>query len=283
MSGRSLLNLREHCAKLSRFFGDQEVYANLFQLSGELDDEQGENINWWHVAEWLYIAASIETVDIDTTHFDPSVLYCGEALKYEVDRSELLSKVTTALSVFNFTWGSLESVIKLIEPPKVPKAIKSRTSPIDEAIYYLKTDYEPEKPLTFFDDVMAEMCDVLTKVPYYASLALQCQLKPHMSISGIGLNIVRRLRNKFAHGTLQMPQPEQWSDIRPFDTQLIELSTRTVLMSIQMLTMAYIRAHDFRVELYNDDLEKIEESAYHYLRLLHTSIEHIESVQARLL
>lgn len=282
MSSRSLVSLREHCARLSRFFGDQDVYANLFQLSGELDDEQGENISWWHVAEWLYIAASIETVDVDTTHFDPSALYCGDALQYEFDRSKLLSELITALSVFNFTWGSLESVVKLIEPPKVPKALKSRASSIDEAIFYIKTTYEPEKPLAFFDDVMAEMRDILTKVPYYASLALEYQLKPYMSVSGIGLNIVRRLRNKFAHGASQMPQPEGWSNIQPLDTRLIELSTRTVLMSIQMLTMAYIRENDFNIERYDDDFNEIVESAYHYLRLVHTLKDPVESAQASL-
>jgi hypothetical protein len=275
MITRSLLRLREHCAKLSQFLANPDVYSRLLELVGELIDPEGECITWSHAAEWLYIAASIEKVEVNTIYFDSSVYMCEPALDYEGARSDLLTEFTTALSVFNFAWGSLESVIKLIEPPSIPKEVKAgRGSSVDRAIYYLKTDFEPERPIFSYHDTMGEMRELLSQLPGYLSLSDEFRLQPHVGISGVGLHVVRKIRNMFAHGSIQMPVPADDRKAPLPGKRLIETSTRIVLLTIQMLLMSRLRKDDFKVECYEDEIfDYIDMSAYHVLRLLHTQIE----------
>jgi|GEM_PF-1525607 len=275
MSTRSLLSLREHCAELSLFLANPDFDYRILELVGELIDTEGECVTWSHAAEWLYIAASIEKVEVNTIYFDSSVYMCGLALDYEGARSDLLTEFTTALSVFNFAWGSLESVIKLIEPPSIPKEVKAgRGSSVDKAIYYLKTDFEPERPIFSYHDNVGEMRELLSQLPGYLSLSNEFRLQPHVGISGIGLHVVRKIRNMLVHGSIQIPVPSNDRKESLPDKRLIETSTRIVLLTIQMLLMSLLRKGDFKLECYDDEIsDLIDMSAYHVLRLLHTQVE----------
>ncbi len=263
-------DVNEHCDRLSRIVGDQDVYTQLFFKSGTVVTNDEEEITWENVAEWLHVAGSVHAVDIVTGSFDMSVLFCESVLDYEAARSKVLSKLVANLSIFNFVWSGLETSLDLIEPPKVPKSLKpGKSSKIDNAIFYLKNNFR-FYDLPYYDWTIAELRDTIAKIPYYSNLSDQFKLQPYIGISGIGLHVVRKIRNKLAHGTMSIPEPEDWTGIEPLDAKLIELSARIVLLSIQMLIMAYLKDDDFLVRfMENDDLIITERSVISLLRTIH--------------
>ncbi len=264
---RKHLTLRKHCYELSMVIYEIELHGRYSEHTRFRDDEI---LVWSNAAEWLDIAAGIENVSVLTGYYDDSLMMCGVARQYEDKRSELITQLTTWLAIFSFVWGSLETVIKIINPPKIPKKLKpGQQSPIDQAIFYLKNEYEPEKLLTFYNETTAELRETLKKLSYHDSILDLFKLEPHVGISGVGINVVRRIRNKFAHGTLAMPIPGAKEDIQFLDAKLIALSTRITLLTIQMLLLAYLKDRYFDVERHDDFGEPITENIYYVLRKLH--------------
>lgn len=239
------LSLRNHCYRLGC-----AVYSigSLGYLGDNAREKDGENISWLGASEWLRMASSVERVEVNTLYFDDSLLYCSLARDYENSRSDLLSLLAVQLAIFNFVWGGLETIIKLVDPPKVPKDIKSGTSIIDRGLFYLKNEYEPARTLAFYDDTVAELRETMVRLQYYHDLLSHFRLEECVGVSGIGLNVVRRIRNRFAHGTLVLPYPDGEEISMPLDALLVESSTRTILYTIQMLLLAYLAKKEFEIE-----------------------------------
>ena len=102
-----LIDIQEHCFRL------REVLSQLDQFKYML------------AIDWLDIAAGVESVKITTAKYDDSTTYCRGAFEYEGKRSELLSQLATKLTIFNFVWGSFESVAEMLELPSLPKISKA--------------------------------------------------------------------------------------------------------------------------------------------------------------
>ncbi len=243
-----LIDLQKHCAQLSNLLGCSQVSTK--QPHRQV---QGEVLDWLSAVEWLHIASSIDCVEVDTSRFDDSVMWCGLAGEFESKRSELLSCFATQLTVFSFVWGGFETIAKLIDPPRVPKEVKSNSSLVDAAIFYLKNEYDPMPFLAFYDSVLADLRQALEAIPDYDDLSEDFRIQPFMGFSGVGLHIVRKVRNRFAHGTMRMPMPDGWNGTAPLDVELIGLSTRIVLLTIQMLLLAYFKNDQFTVDCLVDE------------------------------
>jgi len=261
------LTLQEHCYKLSMIIYEIEQYG---EFSEYAQSRNNEVLTWSDAAEWLDVAASIKHVSVLTGYYNDSLMWCGDARDYEDERSELMAHLTTQLAIFSFVWGSLETVIKVINPPKIPKNLKpGQQSPIDQAIFFLKNEYEPEKLLTFYNETTAELRETLENLSYNDSILDLFKLKPYLGISGVGISVVRRFRNKFAHGTLTMPIPRVKEELQFLDAKVIALSTRMTLLTIQMLLVAHLKGHYFDIERYDDFGDSVIENIYHILRKLH--------------
>lgn len=286
MNRDQIINLSLHCACLS------ELVSELSSCRGEHDRQittrDGEVLDWSDVSEWLYIAASVRDVEIDTARFDPSIMLCGRALDFQVERSELLSELISQLTIFNFAWGALETTIKLIDPPRVPRALKPRSSLIDNAVFFLKKNHQPansNRPIAFYGQVVANLRQTLKALPYYGNLSQDFKLQPFMDVSGVGVHVVRKIRNKFAHGTFTLPLPsDKAGSDEHFDIQLVMLSTRVIIMTIQMLLLAYLEEDEFPVEcLRDEDGFPIQESVHVVLKVLHIQTGAVHKDQLSLL
>ena len=244
-----LIGLSEHCARLSDLLTYPEVAAK--QPYREVS---GETVDWLGASDWLRVASSVDCVDVDTGRFDESVVWCRPRWEFESQRSVLLSRLAAQLTVFSFVWGSFETITKLIDPPRVPKRVKpGRTSLVDEAVFYLKNHFEPMPLPAFYDVILADFRETLNGMPRYGNLSEEFRIRPFVGISGIGVHVVRGIRNKFAHGAMRMPLPEGWSRTIPLDVELIGLSTRIVLLTIQMLLLAYFKGDHFAVDCLVDE------------------------------
>lgn len=193
---------------------------------------------WSNVYDWLNIAASIESVNLDTLKYDHSFGWCESAYDYDIARDELLQIFTTHLAIFNFVWGGLESAIDIVKPPKNPN--KDLRGKISNTCSLLgKFNNENTIP------------ELINEVQTFKSLAVRCygyediekrfQAILHFGDSGIGLYAVYTLRNLFAHGSMVFPQPD--GDDRPIciENDLVICATRIVLLSMQLLLIHHFQ------------------------------------------
>lgn len=238
MADYELLGLREHLARLSILIGNPDYYTQIPTVS-----QNKWRGSWSLAADWLYISASTDSVEVNTLEYDHSIMWCGRAAEYENLRSDVLSLLTTSLIRFTFVWGSLETLINLLNLPRVPKNIKSGHSKIDDAIYYLKEEFEPAPRLMFYDAVLANFRERLSQ-SNFDSYHSEFKLKPYMGITGVGLHVVRKVRNEFAHGAMSMPWPTPGNSVDSMElnnVRTIETATRLIALSIQMLQLAYLK------------------------------------------
>lgn len=276
------LTIREHCYRLSHVLVD--IDQNQLNPS-KTKEVEGEIFSLGLAADWLGIASGIDYVSIIMGYYDSSLMFCSSAREYEDERSNVISHLALQLTIFNFVWGSFETIAKVLNLPKVPKNIKQRSSLIDQVIFFLKNKYEPSKPVTFYDETLYRLKKALSLIPApeYHNLEDHFKLSDSQGVSGIGINVVRRIRNQFAHGAKQMPVPGNKNGIRPLDAILVELSTRIVLHTTQMVLLGHLKGRYFDVDLIDyrewgwwgwDDWEEIGgESIEIILRGLHIKRE----------
>lgn len=236
-----LVSLDEHLSELKR-------------LVSETDDF---NI-WASVYEWLLIASSIDSMEIDTMK-DYSPFACNHAYEYDSARNELLQVSILRLTIFNYIWGALEASIDIIKPPKQPG--QKRKEKIRDTCFLLKNNFTSHSQLIGLDE----------EVKLFREAALQCfglakvetRLSKLMEFgsSGVGLNAVYELRNLFAHGSLSFPQPDDFNrPISPFN-EVVDHASRILLMSIQML-MLYHFDYEFYEVWHNGDTVQLKTVLY---------------------
>lgn len=243
-----LVDIREHCFRLASVLACLELTVKQPRAR-----ERDENVTLLDAHEWMQVASSVVSVDVVTGRFDDSIAYCENIWKFEAARSELLSRFITELICFSFTWGSFELVAKLIDPPKIPKSLHVSSSLVDRTIFFLKSQYEPMQPVVLYNTVLDDLRQILNAIPRYDDLSGQFEPQLFIGAAGVGLHVVRRIRNKLAHGALEMPLPEAWSLTQPLDVELIEISTRVLLLTIQMLLLAYYKDEHFAMDYLADD------------------------------
>ncbi|MYB64022.1 hypothetical protein F4X73_04985, partial [Candidatus Poribacteria bacterium] len=150
---------------------------------------------------------------MNTSKFDYDIMYCGSAYDYEEKRSELLSQLSTRLTIFNFVWGSFESTAKLFPLPALPKYLKRGSgSIVDRSIWYLKQHYGPKPRIAFYDNTLYLLRRLLEANEFYSKYCKEIKLHNFADLSGLGLHIVRKIRNELAHGSAVMPLPDDWGE-----------------------------------------------------------------------
>lgn len=240
---KKLIDIQEHCFRLGQFLGELDPFD--FMLS----------------IEWLDIAAGVESVKVVTGKHDDCLMYCGIALGYEDKRSELLSYLTTKLTIFNFVWGSFESIAKAIGLSRLPRHLnRSRNSIVDKAIWFLKQNYSQKPHIAFYDDELYRLRKLIEKNEYYKNYSNEFKLLNFCELNGLGLHVVRMLRNELAHGSAKMPTPDDWkrgsTDLLLSEhrhLELIDACTRILLLTIQMLLLAHVSRNEFIVECLLDE------------------------------
>jgi len=127
-----------------------------------------------------------------------------------------------------------------------------------------------------FLDVLSEFTNCLLTAKLFDVSADEFSVSSYMGSSGIGIKLVSKIRNKFAHGSEKFPEPEGWGSHSSCDSRLILAATRIVLLSMQIALIAYFRNVDFYVdclkyEFMDENLFFEEESIHRILQCLHLS------------
>ena len=253
MKNSQLIDIQVHCFRLSELL--TELGPHAFKSA----------------IDWLTIASGVESVQVKTAKYDQSVVYCRGAFEYEEKRSELLSHLTTKLTTFNFVWNSFESVTKVFRHRK-------KKSIVEQAIRFLKRNYGSEPSLAFYNDHLCNLYKYIRYNEYYNEYEKEFKFQNFVDLPGLGLHIVRKIRNDLAHGSAVMPQPDDWgeksakllpSEHRHLD--LIDTCTRILLFTIQMFLLAQARGKKVIVncllDAREDDVESTVQFALHQIHL----------------
>lgn len=257
MENNQLIDIQTHCFRLRELLSELHRFAFL------------------SATDWLNIASGIESVTVNTSKYDNDIIYCSSACDFEEKRSELLSLLTTRLTVFNFVWGSFESVTKIFLPEKQRKMV------VDPTIRFLKKHYCSEPTLAFYRDQLYTLYKYLENHGIYKKYCTEFRLKNRDDLHGLGLHVVRKIRNELAHGSPEMPLPDDWgekaSNLLPPEhrhLELVDTCTRILLFTIQMLLLVRVRGLGMIVKcLFDEDGERIETTAHRALHEIHLDLE----------
>ena len=243
-----ILSIQEHCYRLREFL----ICFN--------------HDNFILTSDWLLLASSIENIEINIDKYDSSWFKCNAAYEYDEANQKLLEKFTRELSIFNFIWCSIESIIEAVKPPDHPvKKIKGK---IRNIAFYLNKNLEQSKIIDDYLDNVYQFKILAFDFLKQENIEKKLKLSEE-GIAGLGLILVYELRNTFAHGSLEPPYPDDNNE--PFSPQLdlIKISSRICLYSLQFILHIYLKNHyDFEVFKDNELIEHLTPSEYAYI--LHT-------------
>ena len=228
----------------------QEHAYNLSKIINQLDSSESDN--WSLSSEWLHLGSSIESIQVITESYDDTIMYCGPAIEYENERSKVLETFTKELTIFNFFWGALETILKIINPPKVPNVLKKRRNIIDDCAYFLKEDYPIINLPESYCRILRILKRIVLKDPQHKDLNINQILdNSYSNHSGHALLLIRLIRNDFAHGSHNFPEPDDWSFYKNFTVsdsiKKINLSSRLILITIQMCLISFFKENDIDI------------------------------------
>lgn len=218
----NLLPLDKHCWNLGRIMLDQDVVGDAWTRM------QG-------AAEWLQVSSGIMAVQFSAGRHDPSLYLCEPAVDYHDGKDKTLEEMVLQLSRFALVWGALETYLEDhdYESWTCPKEVGG--GKIRRACWFLKQRYEPRQLISPY---RRELRLFLHDVICIGKRALRPEYSDILGRSGLGLAIVYKIRNEFAHGSLRMPEPDDNHKPQYFESTVIERATRLVLLSLQMLVSA---------------------------------------------
>lgn len=198
--------------------------------------------DWFAVCEWLDVAAAVEGVSVNTIRANSGYGYCSTADEYADARQELLRRFVREYSIFSFVWGSIESAVTLISPPKHP--VKAKRGKVRDAAYFLRSSFANRAAVSGLREEIDLFCEAARSCLGSAAVDARMAETTEFGWAGIGLYTIYELRNQFAHGAITFPEPDQ--DNRPVSAHesMVAHASRVALLQLQMLLLASIEPID---------------------------------------
>lgn len=244
-----VVDLSDHCLALRRLMNDLACRAPVYVK------KDGEVFGWAQAADWLELAGSVTKVDVLTGQDDDGLAYCETAMDYENDRSALLSQFVTSLTMFSFVWGAFESTAKVVSPPSIPKEMRvygndSLTARSANYLRYVVPDGVYLCALSKLRNRLGAHTEFAPLLPDNLGLLASAE-------AGQGLELVRIIRNRFAHGATAIPQRDDWNGMDSADNQIVRVSTRLVLLTIQMMLRIFFGDRALELETWRGDNDDV--------------------------
>ncbi len=243
-------SLGEHCWNLCRFTNGNDRSKK----------------QWEQLYEYLNVSASIDEVKINLTKYDSNFGWCSAPDTWIIAREEILEKYTLQLLRFTYVWGGLEAIIDAINPKPSPEKGK-----INRICYYLLQKLHVSDEVSFYSAQLGRLNVLLNEADIREpSIKKRFKGNRHLSHQGLGIYVIYKLRNVFAHGALTFPEPEPYEH-KPISSypEMIEVSTRLVLLTIQMIFIAHLQSNPWDdyvgYDIFNDESVSPEEA----IRRLH--------------
>jgi hypothetical protein len=220
------LDIQQHSFNIFRFFVCENPYTECT------------------LADWFHLASGIKSVDYTSDLFDSSSAWCRPAYEYEFEKSKFHSKLITELTRFTFIWGGFEAFVDTLNLSACP----TKRGKFNAVNYFLTIHYSNKKnPIKFYSELLDYFKKIITKNPWYGDVNELFAIDNCVSETFIGLKVVYKIRNLFAHGAFKFSEPQEWNIVKPFDIQIISVSSRIVLLTIQLLILSTSKNLKFNV------------------------------------
>jgi hypothetical protein len=202
------------------------------------------------VRDWLNIAAAIKEVQLNFFQFDESVGYCESADDALDETQALLTANIFSLTRFIYIWNALESFLKVLKLKRLDKS----ENKYHVARLHLNKYFSEHSPIESFKQTFEHFCEV-TKLSFHKDVIEKQKIHPENLIEAQGLQIIQELRNEFAHGELLVPNTGglPGENARRIDTHAIDLASRIILFSIQMLLLIAYEKRELKLEIQDRD------------------------------
>ncbi len=192
------------------------------------------------VADWIEMASAVKSVSVDFNYYDDTS-YCGTAYDFQKERSDVIASVSMALTTFQYIWNAFELLCKCLEINKLPNKLKDgRPSFVDNAQFYIKQRFNSKfiNKIVGYSDTLDQLRLKISELSFH-NLAPFFEVNAYTNQIGIGIQVIRPIRNLFAHGAIHAPQSENHSWDKFIDGKIIDLSSRIVLLTIQVMILSY--------------------------------------------
>lgn len=249
-----MYTLKKHC-------------SNLKDVLAEIDDFQ----SWLQVYEWLLLAASIESVNVDTIQHQAGFGFCSAADEYSLSYESLANSFVQQITVFTFVWGALEAAIEIIKPPKHPD--KSKRGKIRNTCFYLNKKFSSYLDIIEYKNEVSAFKEAALECLDYERVTRRFNESSDLGVVGVGLYVVYELRNSFAHGSIDFPEPDEENEPNSGHSKMVEHATRIVLITLQMLLIVYTNASEELIEYsWDDEFDREGFPLIEVLRGLHVGL-----------
>lgn len=214
------------------------------------------------IANWLRLAAQIETVVLDTHIFQVADLYCDPVYESLLAEAKHHQQIITPLTRTMFTFNALEECYRLLSQPY--KALYDHAIASEKSTEYLKNYsaqaayvmrlslYQKDMPLHY--DHLVENYIKIVRV-YLREFPGKFDVNLNgSSDADYSLALIRNIRNHIAHGIFPIiddPDSMLSDDHHIIKVNLINLlnqSTRLAALNIQLLVA--LAGNPFESELY---------------------------------
>jgi hypothetical protein len=223
-----LVDTKRHCHNIERYF----LSANNYYSSA--------------LSSWFGIASGITEVKYISDLYDDNVQWCGTAIEYENAKSDFHSKLIRELTRFNFIWGGFEAYYDSLVFGECPNPRKRGI--VNTVNYHLKVKYENSfPPLPYYNETVEHLKKLISKNEWYGKTNDLFSGDSCSSESLIGLKVVYKIRNLFAHGAFRFSEPEGWHYETPYDIGIINTSSRILLMTMQMIILSAVKELKFKI------------------------------------
>lgn len=212
-------DIDEHCSNLSMLVSGYEP-----------------EIEWLRQSEWLSVASGIKSVEFDIVRFDSCFGWCRNADYWHVAREKLLESYITELTRFTYVWGALESLINDLHLPPGPEKGK-----INSICGYLKNKLSSYDIIYPYPDLVEDLKHILNDNSVNEPKILARFGANYLSSHGIGVYVIYSLRNLFVHGVIGFPEPNGENKPESAYPKIVNMSTRIVLLTLQMIWLAYYK------------------------------------------
>lgn len=198
---------------------------------------------WDEVSDWLTVASSIETVEVNTAKYDRPFM-CDDH-GYGEARDILLRQFVEDFSMFGLVWGALEGMLdhlKLLPRP-------NRKGKISAACLHLKSEFRSKTTCLGLREELQSFLLTAQRCLGFDRVWRRYVRGQEFGEAGIGLHVVYELRNQFAHGSVVFPRPDVDNKPTSGHQTLTKHATRIVLLQIQMLLISHLK-HSEHVDEY---------------------------------
>lgn len=249
------VDIKRHCHNIVRFLYSEHPYEDHL------------------AAPWFQLASGVMNVKYVSDVFDDDVIWCAPAIEYEQAKSKFHSNLITELTRFSFIWGGLES---LLNECQLPKYFGGGDGKIKRLNYFLSKNYLSNYPIPHgYTETVDFLKMLLNNTDGYEESVTYFIPDKNCSQEIVGIKAVYKIRNLFAHGALKFNEPEEYHYsekhglARPLDIDIVQTSSRIVLLTLQMLLTLLPDHLNFIVTKQHEYLSDNGVNAYQFLQNMH--------------